>query len=78
MVTLAAASTRFTTGMLKRFRKLAESPSKTTLKPIKVSPFSGETVGWIIEKSSADMLAFASDHPHPEGGTDPTNGLRRP
>jgi hypothetical protein len=78
MVTLVAASTRFTAGMLMRFRKFAELPSKTAKKPIKASLFSSEPVGWSIEKSSPDMLVFASVHPHLEGGPEPTNGLRRP
>jgi predicted TIM-barrel fold metal-dependent hydrolase len=61
----------FTAGMMKRLRKFPELPSKTAKKHIKVSPFSGEPVGWIIENSSPDMLVFASDYPHPEGGPDP-------
>ena len=61
----------FTAAMLKRLRKFNELPSETAKKHIKVSPFSGEPVGWIIENSSPDMLVFASDYPHPEGGPDP-------
>jgi predicted TIM-barrel fold metal-dependent hydrolase len=28
-------------------------------------------VGWIIENTGPEMIVFASDFPHPEGGSDP-------
>jgi predicted TIM-barrel fold metal-dependent hydrolase len=61
----------FTAGMFKRARQYHEAPSETAKRHIKVSPFAGEPIGWIIENSSPDMLVFASDYPHPEGGADP-------
>ncbi len=61
----------FTAHMFKRRREFAELPSETALRHIKVSPFAGEPVGWIIENSDPSMLVFASDYPHPEGGRDP-------
>ena len=38
---------------------------------LRVAPFAGEPVGWIIEQLGPDMLCFASDYPHPEGSNDP-------
>ena len=32
---------------------------------------SGEDVGWVIEQSGTDMVAFSSDFPHHEGTDDP-------
>ena len=40
-------------------------------KHIKVSPFAGEPLGWIIENVGPNMLVYASDYPHPEGTSDP-------
>jgi predicted TIM-barrel fold metal-dependent hydrolase len=61
----------FTAGMFKRKRKFPELPSLTAKRHIKVSPFGGEPVGWIIENVGPEMLVFASDYPHPEGTRDP-------
>ena len=61
----------FTAQMFKRKRKFNELPSETAKQRIKVSPFAGEPVGWIIENVGPEMLVFASDYPHPEGGADP-------
>lgn len=61
----------FTAHMYKRKRKFAELPSETAKQRIKVSPFSGEQIGWIIDNVGPDMLVFASDYPHPEGGSNP-------
>jgi predicted TIM-barrel fold metal-dependent hydrolase len=38
---------------------------------VRLAPFAGEPVGWIIEQLGPDMLCFASDYPHPEGSSDP-------
>jgi len=38
---------------------------------VRVAPFAGEPVGWLIEQLGPDMLCFASDYPHPEGTRDP-------
>jgi predicted TIM-barrel fold metal-dependent hydrolase len=61
----------FTAGMFKRKREFSELPSETAKQRIKVSPFAGENIGWIIENVGPEMLVFASDYPHPEGGRDP-------
>ena len=61
----------FTANMFKRKRAFAELPSETARRHIKVSPFAGEPVGWIADNVGPEMLVFASDYPHPEGGADP-------
>lgn len=61
----------FSANMFKRKRTFAEEPSEVAKRHVKVAPFAGEEIGWIIENSSPDMLVFASDYPHPEGGADP-------
>ncbi|MEM7365810.1 MAG: amidohydrolase family protein, partial [Pseudomonadota bacterium] len=61
----------FTARMFKRFRQFPEQPSEIAKRHIKVSPFAGEPVGWIIDQVGPEMLVFASDYPHPEGTNDP-------
>ena len=61
----------YTAGLFKRHRKFSELPSDTARQRIKVSPFAGEPVGWIIDNVGPEMLVFASDYPHPEGTSDP-------
>jgi len=46
-------------------------PSQTVRERIRISPFAGEPVGWIIENVGPELLVFASDFPHPEGTSDP-------
>ena len=46
-------------------------PSQTARERIRISPFAGEPVGWIIENVGPELLVFASDFPHPEGTSDP-------
>ena len=67
----------FTAQMFKRRREFAEPPSVTAKRHIKVSPFAGEPVGWIIDQIGPDMLVFASDYPHPEGTADPIARFER-
>ena len=55
----------------KLFRRRGEAPSETARRHLKISPFAGEPVGWIIENVGPEMLVFASDYPHPEGTGDP-------
>jgi len=61
----------YTASIFKRLRKFRQSPSDTARERIKVSPFAGEPVGWIIKNVGPEMLVFASDYPHPEGTNDP-------
>ena len=61
----------YTASLFKRKREFKQLPSEIAKKHIKVSPFAGEPVGWIIENVGPDMLVYASDYPHPEGTSDP-------
>jgi uncharacterized protein len=61
----------FTANVFKRLRPFAEMPSETAKRNIKVAPFAGEPVGWVIEQVGPEMLVYASDYPHPEGSADP-------
>ncbi len=61
----------WTARTFKRKREFSELPSETARKRIKVSPFAGEPIGWIIDNVGPEMLVFASDYPHPEGTADP-------
>ena len=61
----------YTASLFKRKREFIELPSEVAKKHIKVSPFAGEPLGWIIENVGPNMLVYASDYPHPEGTSDP-------
>ena len=61
----------YTASLFKRTREFKELPSETASRHLKVSPFAGEPVGWIIENVGPEMLVYASDYPHPEGTSDP-------
>jgi predicted TIM-barrel fold metal-dependent hydrolase len=50
---------------------LSMKPSDYLRRQVVVSPFAGEDVGWVIEQSGTDMVAFSSDFPHHEGTDDP-------
>ncbi len=59
------------------FRRLQDmsqvqmQPSEYVLKHIKVTPFAGEDIGWLLRSEAQDLLLFASDYPHHEGTDDP-------
>jgi predicted TIM-barrel fold metal-dependent hydrolase len=61
----------YTASVFRRKREFAEPPSVTAKRHLKVSPFAGEPVGWIIDNVGPELLVFASDYPHPEGTSDP-------
>jgi len=61
----------YTASLFRRKREFAEPPSVTAKRHLKVSPFAGEPVGWIIDNVGPELLVFASDYPHPEGTSDP-------
>ena len=46
-------------------------PSEYVLKHIKITPFPGEDIGWLLSNGAEDLLMFASDYPHHEGTDDP-------
>lgn len=59
------------------FRRLQDlsqvnmQPSEYVQKHIKVTPFAGEDIGWLLSTEAQDLLLFASDYPHHEGTDDP-------
>ena len=61
----------FAAGALVRGAREGILPSDIVRERIRVSPFAGEPVGWIIENAGPELIVFASDFPHPEGGSDP-------
>ena len=61
----------YTASLFKRQRKFNQLPSEVAKRHLKVSPFAGEPIGWIIENIGPNMLVYASDYPHPEGTSDP-------
>ncbi|MGE0624041.1 MAG: amidohydrolase family protein [Pseudomonadales bacterium] len=54
-----------------RLKKLSDRPSGIAKRQLRVTPYSHEPSGWIIDNSSEDMLLFSSDFPHVEGGRNP-------
>ena len=67
----------YTAYNFKRMRKFDRPPSEVAHERIKISPFAGEPLGWIIDNVGPDMLCFASDYPHPEGTRDPIAKFER-
>jgi predicted TIM-barrel fold metal-dependent hydrolase len=65
----------FAARALKRPGPQGSLPSEVARERLRVSPFAGEPVGWIIENVGPDLLVFASDFPHPEGTSDPIQKL---
>ncbi len=64
----------------KRFESylnLPMRPSAYVHRQLKFTAFPPEPVGWIIEQIGAELLMFASDFPHPEGGRDPLAKFER-
>jgi predicted TIM-barrel fold metal-dependent hydrolase len=59
------------TAKLFRGHRGRERPSDVVRRHLTFCPFAGEPVGWIIENVGPELLAFASDYPHPEGTSDP-------
>jgi predicted TIM-barrel fold metal-dependent hydrolase len=54
-----------------RLHKLSLRPSEYVSRQIRVTPYSVDDVGWIIEQAGEDICMFSSDYPHFEGGRDP-------
>lgn len=50
---------------------LTMAPSDYARRHIRLTPFTGEDIGWIMRMGGEDMLMFASDYPHLEGSDDP-------
>ena len=52
-------------------------PSEYMQRQVKVTPFAGEDIGWLLGNGAGDMLMFASDYPHHEGTDDPIGRYER-
>lgn len=52
-------------------------PSDYVRRAIKVTPFAGEDIGWLLTSGAEDLLMFASDYPHHEGTDDPIARFER-
>ena len=52
-------------------------PSDYVRRQIKVTPFAGEDIGWMIRAGVEDLVMFASDYPHHEGTDDPIGRFER-
>jgi predicted TIM-barrel fold metal-dependent hydrolase len=46
-------------------------PSDYAKRQFRVTPYSHEPTGWILNNSDPNMLLFSSDFPHVEGGRNP-------
>ncbi len=52
-------------------------PSDYVRRQVKVTPFAGEDIGWMIACGVEDLILFASDYPHHEGTDDPIGRFER-
>ena len=52
-------------------------PSDYVRRHIKITPFAGEDIGWMIGAGVEDLLMFATDYPHHEGTDDPIGRFER-
>lgn len=52
-------------------------PSEYVQRHIKLTPFPGEDIGWLLRSGAEDLLMFASDYPHHEGTDDPIGRFER-
>lgn len=61
----------FVEGTTRHVSPRSRRASEVARERVKVAPFAGEPIGWLIETLGPDMVCFASDYPHPEGSSDP-------
>jgi predicted TIM-barrel fold metal-dependent hydrolase len=65
------------------FRRLQDlsavklAPSDYVRRQVKITPFAGEDIGWMIRCGVEDLLMFATDYPHHEGTDDPIGRFER-
>jgi predicted TIM-barrel fold metal-dependent hydrolase len=52
-------------------RRLQDKPSEYAKRHLKITPFPGADLGWMIEQAGPEVFMFSTDYPHPEGGRDP-------
>jgi predicted TIM-barrel fold metal-dependent hydrolase len=62
---------------LQDLSQLKLAPSDYVRRQIKITPFAGEDIGWMIASGIGDLLMFASDYPHHEGTDDPIGRFER-
>jgi len=62
---------------LQDLSQVKELPSEYVKKHIKVTPFPGEDIGWLLTSGASDLLMFASDYPHHEGTDDPISRFEK-
>ena len=53
------------------------APSDYVRRHLKLTPFAGEDIGWLLRSGAEDLLMFASDYPHHEGTDDPIGRFER-
>ena len=56
---------------------LTMAPSDYVRRQVRVTPFPGEPVGWMMQASSPELYCFSSDFPHHEGSDDPIGRFER-
>ncbi len=64
----------------RRIQDLSEvkmAPSDYVRRHLKLTPFAGEDIGWLLRSGAEDLLMFASDYPHHEGTDDPIGRFER-
>ena len=54
-----------------RLARLTLKPSEYVTRQVRVTPYSTEPTGWIIEQAGPEICMFSSDYPHLEGGRNP-------
>lgn len=54
-----------------RLQNRAMRPSDYAKRPFRLTPFSRELTGWILNNGDRDMVLFSSDFSHVEGGRNP-------
>jgi uncharacterized protein len=52
-------------------QNLELTPAEFFRRQVRVSLFPYEDIGWLIDQAGREVFMFASDYPHPEGGSDP-------
>ncbi len=57
--------------------ELTMAPSDYVRRHLKLTPFAGEDVGWLLRSGAEDLLMFSSDYPHHEGTDDPIGRFER-
>ena len=62
---------------LQDLSQVKQLPSEYVKKHIKITPFPGEDIGWLLTSGAADLLMFASDYPHHEGTDDPISRFEK-